>query len=113
MRTRCGRAVMVGLVLVGLLTGCATTVARQDGVGLPTAENPEYLGHPFRLIALPAHLIGNILRYGLIEPFYFAMNTMPDAVGLSLEEQRYLQERRETWAREYEAFRALPPIPAK
>jgi len=41
------------------------------------------------------------------------MNTMPNAVGLSLEEQRYLQERQETWAREFEAFRALPPIPAK
>ncbi len=113
MRTRCGRAMMVGLVLVGLLTGCATTVARQDGVGLPTAENPEYLGHPFRLVALPLHFVGNIVRYGFIEPFYFAMNTMPDAVGLSLEEQRYLQERQEVWAREYEAFRAQPPIPAK
>jgi hypothetical protein len=113
MRTRCGRAVMVGMVLVGLLTGCATTVAQQDTVGLPTAENPEYLGHPFRLVALPLHFVGNILRYGLIEPFYFAMNTMPNAVGLSLEEQRYLQERQETWAREFEAFRALPPIPAK
>jgi len=113
MRTRCGRAVMVSLVLVGLLTGCATTVARQDGIGLPTAENPEYLGHPLRLVALPLHFVGNVLRYGLIEPFYFAMNTMPDAVGLSLEEQRYLQERQETWAREFEAFRALPPIPAK
>jgi len=113
MRTRCGRAVMVGLVLVGLLTGCATTVARQDGVGLPTAENPEYLGHPFRLIALPAHLIGNILRYGLIEPFYFAMNTMPDAVGLSLEEQRYLQERQETWARAYDKNIANYQMPSK
>jgi hypothetical protein len=104
---------MVSLVLVGLLTGCATTVARQDGIGLPTAENPEYLGHPLRLVALPLHFVGNVLRYGLIEPLYFAMNTMPDAVGLSLEEQRYLQERQETWAREFEAFRALPPIPAK
>jgi len=113
MRARCGRTVMVGLVLVGLLTGCATTVTRQDSVGLPTAENPEYLGHPLRLVALPLHFVGNVLRYGLVEPFYFAMNTMPDAVGLSLEEQRYLQERQETWAREFEAFRALPPIPAK
>jgi hypothetical protein len=104
---------MVGLVLVGLLTGCATTVARQDNIGLPTAENPEYLGHPFRLVALPLHFVGNIVRYGLIEPLYFAMNTMPDAVGLSLEEQRYLQERQETWAREYEAFLARPLIPAK
>jgi hypothetical protein len=113
MRTRYGRTLMVGLVLVGLLAGCATTVTRQDQVGLPTAENPEYLGHPFRLVALPLHLAGNVIRYGFIEPFYFAMNSMPNAVGLSLEEQRYLQERQETWAREYEAFRALPPIPAK
>ena len=43
MRTRYGRTLMVGLVLVGLLAGCATTVTRQDQVGLPTAENPEYL----------------------------------------------------------------------
>lgn len=113
MRTRCGRAVMVGLVLVGLLTGCATTVARQDNIGLPTAENPEFLGHPFRLVALPAHLFGNILRYGLIEPFYFAMNSIPDAVGLSLEEQRYLQERQETWARAHEANLTSPKAPAK
>jgi hypothetical protein len=65
------------------------------------------------LVALPLHFVGNIVRYGLIEPLYFAMNTMPDAVGLSLEEQRYLQERQETWAREYEAFLARPLIPAK
>ena len=113
MRTRYGRTLMVGLVLVGLLAGCATTVARQDGVGLPTAENPEFLGHPFRLVALPAHLIGNILRYGLIEPFYFAMNTMPDVVGLSLEEQRYLQERQETWVRAQEENIAKHSVPAK
>jgi hypothetical protein len=104
---------MVGLVLVALLTGCATTVARQDGVGLPTAENPEYLGHPFRLVALPLHFVGNALRYGLIEPFYFAMNTMPDAVGLSLEEQRYLQERQEAWVRAQEENIAKHSVPAK
>lgn len=99
MRTRCGRALVVGLLLAGLLSGCATTVVRQESVGLPTAENPEYLGHPFRLVALPLHAVGNLLRYGLVEPFYFVMNTMPDVVGLSLEEQEYLRERQDTWAR--------------
>jgi hypothetical protein len=113
MRARRGRTVMVGLVLVGLLTGCATTVTRQDSVGLPTAENPEYLGHPLRLVALPLHFVGNVLRYGLVEPFYFAMNTMPDAVGLSLEEQRYLQERQEAWARAYDKNIANYQMPSK
>lgn len=99
MRTRCGRALLVGLVLAGLLGGCATTAARQDKGGVSTAENPEYLGHPFRLAALPLHLAGNILRYTVVEPFYFLMNTMPDAVGLEPEEQEYLTERQEAWAR--------------
>ena len=99
MRTPCGRAVVIGLVLAGLLSGCAASVARQDSVGVSTAENPEYLAHPFRLVALPMHLAGNILRYGLIEPFYFAMNTMPDAVGLYPDEQKYLRERQADWAR--------------
>ena len=97
MHTRYGRSLICGLFLVGLLSGCATTVAQQEQVGLPTADNPEYLGHPWRLVALPTHLVGNILRYGLIEPFYFVMNTMPNAVGLSLEEQQYIQERSEAW----------------
>lgn len=99
MRTRGGRALVVGLLLAGLLGGCATTVVRQDSAGLPTAENPEYLAHPFRLVALPLHAAGNLLRYGIVEPFYFLMNTMPDVVGLSLEEQEYLRERQDSWAR--------------
>ncbi len=99
MRTRCGRALMVALLLAGVLSGCATTATRQDSVGLPTAENPEYLGHPFRLIALPLHATGNIVRYGVIEPLYFLMNLTPDFVGLSVEEQEYLRERQDAWAR--------------
>ena len=102
MRTQCGRALVVGLLLAGFLSGCATTVVREESVGLPTAENPEYLGHPFRLVALPLHATGNILRYGLVEPFYFLMNKMPDFVGLSLEEQQYLRERQDTWGRWYD-----------
>lgn len=97
MRTRCGRALMVGLLLAGLLSGCATTVVRQESMGLPTAENPEYLAHPFRLVALPLHAIGNIARYAVIEPFYFFINLTPDFHGLSLEEQQYLRERQEAW----------------
>ena len=99
MRTRCGRSLLVGLVLAGFLSGCATTVARQDMSGVSTAENPEFLAHPFRVAALPLHLAGNILRYTVVEPFYFLMNTMPDAVGLEADEQRYIEERREAWAR--------------
>jgi hypothetical protein len=88
---------LVGLLLAGLLSGCATTLVRQDSVGLPTAENPEYLGHPFRLVALPLHAIGNITRYGLIEQYYFFINLAPDFHGLSLEEQQYLRERQDAW----------------
>jgi len=113
MRTGCGHALVVGLLLAGLLSGCATTVGRQESVGLPTAENPEYLGHPFRLVALPLHATGNILRYGLVEPFYFLMNTMPDFVGLSLEEQQHLRDRQDTWAHWYKANIADYNPPAK
>ena len=113
MRTRCGRAVLVGLLLAGLLSGCATTVARQESSGLPTAENPEFFGHPFRLVALPLHFVGNILRYGFFEPLYFAMNTMPDAVGLSLEEQRYIEVRQEAWAQAYDKNIANYQTPSK
>jgi hypothetical protein len=108
---------MIGLVLSGLLSGCATTISRQDTGGLSggisTAENPEYLAHPFRLIALPLYATGNILRYGVVEPFYFLMNTMPDFVGLSLEEREYLQERQDAWARAYDQAFANPKAPAK
>ena len=97
MRMPRGRALLVGLVLAGLLSGCATTVVRQENAGLPTADNPEYLIHPFRLIALPLHATGNILRYAFVEPFYFLMNMTPDFVGLSLEEQEYLRERQDAW----------------
>ena len=99
MRTRCGRALMIGLLLAGLLSGCATTAARQDTGGISAAENPEFLVNPFRLAALPLSLAGNILRYTLVEPFYFAMNTIPDAVGLEQDEQDYLKDRQEAWAR--------------
>lgn len=99
MRTGCGRALIVGLVLAGLLSGCATTVARQETTGISIAESPEYLGHPFRLVALGAHALGNVARYGVIEPLYFLMNTTPDFVGLSLEERQYIQERQDAWAR--------------
>ena len=117
MRTRCGCALMIGLVLVGLLSGCATTISRQDTGGLSngisTAENPEYLAHPFRLVALPLHAAGNILRYTVVEPFYFLMNTVPDFVGLSLEEREYLQERQDAWARAHAEAFANPKVPVK
>jgi hypothetical protein len=113
MRTRYGSPLVVGLLLVSLLSSCATTVVRQDTVGLPTEDNPEYLAHPVRVIALPLHATGNILRYGLVEPLYFVMNAMPDFVGLSLEERRYLQERQDTWARWYDTNIANYNMPSK
>jgi hypothetical protein len=98
MRTRCGRALLIGLAVAVLLGGCATTTARQESMGISTAENPEYLAHPFRLTALGLYLAGNILQYAVIEPFYFVMNTIPDAVGLEADEQQYIEARRQAWA---------------
>lgn len=107
MWTRCGRTLVLGLVLFGLLAGCAT-VPRQDYVTLPSEENPEYLVNPFRLIALPTHLLANAFQYAIVEPFYFAMNAMPNAVGLSLEEQRYITQRQEAWQRAFETQGGQP-----
>lgn len=91
------RTLAIGVLLVGLLAGCATTVARQDLGGVPNAENPEYLGHPLRMLALGVHLTGNLFQYGLVEPFYFLLTPVPEAVGLSLEERAYLAERAQAW----------------
>jgi hypothetical protein len=94
MRRSAVQIMLMALLLV-VLAGCAT--ARIDQGGLPNAEHPEYLANPFRLVALPLHLAGNMLQYGVVEPFYFLLAPVPDAVGLSLEEQRYLAERQEAW----------------
>jgi hypothetical protein len=98
MRTTVARILVIGLLFV-VLSGCATT-AQMSSEGLPDADHPEYLAHPFRLIALPLHAVGNIMQYGVVEPLYFALTPVPDFVGLSVEEQRYLAERKEAW-REY------------
>ncbi len=86
-------------LLLGLLSGCATTGTVQEQVGVPDERNPEYMAHPFRLLALPTHFAGNVLQYGLFEPLYFALNLAPDAFGLSLQEQQYLHQREEAWAK--------------
>jgi hypothetical protein len=97
MRTSVTRFLLIGLLLA-VLSGCATTSQMQSN-GLPDAEHPEYLAHPFRLIALPLHAIGNILQYGVVEPMYFGLLPVADFVGLSVEEQRYLAARQESWWR--------------
>lgn len=94
MRRSAVQIMLMGLLLI-VLAGCAT--GRMDQGGLPNAEHPEYLANPFRLVALPLHLAGNMLQYGVVEPFYFLLTPVPGAVGLSLEEQRYLAERQEAW----------------
>lgn len=93
MGRRAVQFVLMGVLVV--LAGCATTRVEQSG--LPNAEHPEYLANPFRLVALPLHLAGNALQYGVVEPLYFLLAPVPEAVGLSLEEQRYLAERQEAW----------------
>lgn len=97
METRFLRTLIIGLVLVGVLGGCATTVGRQEMVGLVSAENPEYMAHPLRMLALGMNLGGTAVHYLTMEPFYFLMSTVPDLVGLTLEERRHLEQRQEAW----------------
>jgi hypothetical protein len=106
MRTRIAGVLLAGL-LIGALSGCASTAARYEYSGLPTAENPEYLAHPFRLVALAGHAGGNLLQYGVIEPFYFLLTPIPDVVGLSAEEQRYLAQEKEVYRATFSGQRPL------
>jgi hypothetical protein len=96
---------MVGLLLAGGLAGCATSNTFNEG--LPNANNPEYLAHPFRVLTLPLFLVGNLLQYGLVEPTYFLVNQTPEAFGLSQEEQRYIAMRQEEWRKYLEGERKL------
>ena len=89
MRTRWGMVLAIGLLMV-TLAGCASSAARYEYSGMPSAENPEYLAHPFRLVALFGHAAGNAAQYAVIEPLYFALAPMPDVFGLSTEEQRFV-----------------------
>ncbi len=107
MRTTVAQILAIGLLFV-VLSGCATT-AQQYSQGVPNAENPEYLGHPFRLVALPLHAVGNLLQYGVVEPLYFALLPIHDVVGLSVEEQRYLAQREEAWRDTMRGQRPLFP----
>jgi hypothetical protein len=105
MRVRIVCSLLIGLFVLGAFGGCATRTISSDG--LPNAQNPEYFGHPFRLLALPMDFAGNVIQYALVEPFYFLMNAAPQAVGLSLEEQRYLSQRQEEWRKFLEGERPL------
>jgi hypothetical protein len=100
MKTRSLRVLAIGVLVVGLLAGCATQAAnREDLGGLVRGENPEYFAHPLRLIGLAFNATGNVVQYGLVEPGYFLFAApVPEFVGLSLEERRYLAERQEAWA---------------
>ena len=98
MMTRSLRILAIGVILVSLLSGCAATVASQEDLGgLPRADHPEYMIHPLRLIALGINSFGNFTQYVIVEPFYFFLAPVPDLVGLSLEERRYLDQRQEAW----------------
>ncbi|HEX9900416.1 MAG TPA: hypothetical protein VGC81_14430 [Candidatus Methylomirabilis sp.] len=103
MKTRCLRVLAIGMLLVGLLAGCATQAAnREDLSGMVRGENPEYLMHPLRLIGQGAHMAGNMVQYGMMEPGYFLFSApLPEFVGLSLEERRYLAERQEAWGKHF------------
>lgn len=101
MKTRCLRVLAIGVLSVGLLAGCASQAAnREDLGGMVRGDNPEYFMHPLRLIAQGAHMAGNIVQYGMMEPGYFFLAApLPEFVGLSLEERRYLAERQEAWGK--------------
>jgi len=107
METRCLRFLAVGVVLLGVLSGCATTAGRDDLLGLPNAANPEYQAHPFRVIALPVHFVGNLVQYLVVEPISFFLAPVPEAVGLSLEEQRYIEQRQEAWRQYFAGERRM------
>lgn len=99
MTTRVLAILMVSLLGIGLLGGCATTT-REDLGGMVRGENPEYFSHPLRILALGTHLTGNILQYGVMEPAYLLIvNPVPDAWGLTLEERRYWETRQEEWGK--------------
>ncbi len=86
------------VIAAGLLAGCTTMAAsREDLGGLPRADTPEYMMHPFRLIGVGGNMVGSIVQYTVAEPIFFALTPMPEFAGLSLEERRYLAEREEAW----------------
>ena len=88
----------ISLLLVSVLAGCTTTAAsREDLGGLPRADSAEYMVHPLRLIGLGFSMAGNIAQYAVVEPIYFGLSPIPEFVGLSLEERRYLEQRKEAW----------------
>ena len=99
MRKRCLGMLAIGLLLASVLVGCTTTAASRENVGLPTVENPEYMMHPLRLIALPSNAVGNVAQYILADPLYFllSLGPTPEFVGLSLEERAYIAQRKEAW----------------
>jgi hypothetical protein len=99
MDTRCLRILAIGVLLLGLLSGCAATAAsRADLGGLPNADHPEYMVHPLRVVGLGFYFVGNLGQYLVLEPGYFLLAPIPEAVGLSLEERRYLAQRKEAWS---------------
>jgi hypothetical protein len=88
----------ISLLLVSVLAGCTTTAAsREDLGGLPRAESPEYMWHPLRMIALGFNFAGSVTQYTVAEPFYIMLAPVPELVGLSLEERRYIEQRKEAW----------------
>jgi hypothetical protein len=99
MRTRILAFLMVGLLGIGVLGGCATTT-REDLGGMVRGENPEYFAHPLRIVALWTNAGGQILQYGVVEPVYLLLHApAPDFWGFTLEERRYWETRQEEWAK--------------
>jgi hypothetical protein len=108
MRTRWLGMLAIGVLLVGALAGCSATAAsREDLGGLPNVDHPEYMTHPLRLIALGAQVIGNVTQYAMVEPFYFLLSPTPEVTGLSLEERRYLDQRKEAWRQYFSGKRPV------
>jgi hypothetical protein len=111
MKTRSLRVLAIGVLVVGLVAGCATPAAnREDLGGSVRGDNPEYFIHPLRVIGLGINAAGYGIQYGLVEPAYFFFAApAPEIFGLSLEERRYLAERQEAW-RTYKMVEEPQPI---
>lgn len=107
-------AVAIAVAAPLLLGACTLTVAELQGKTMPPtqgikmSENPEYLGSFWRAVALPLYPAGLIAQRGGVETLYTAMRVLPGLWGMTLDEQRYIDER---WRIFFEQFTAAEGQP--
>ena len=96
-------AVLVAVLAVGLMAGCATTAQTTTatpyqigytGVGPRGEEDPTYsMGNPFRLLALALSPVGFFLQRVVEVPYAVASRVDPTLFGINEYEQQYLEQR--------------------